>query len=255
MPKVCFVSDLHMFAERSSAESHVPAIIEAAQQSNLCVLGGDIFDFRWSRLPTREATAEAAVHWLGQLIETCPTTEFHLLLGNHDHAEPLLERLPVLFDLHERFHWHRYYLRIGDSVFLHGDAADVPHKSFRRNAGCQATRLAMRRDKSIHHGLKPKHPTSHRVYETFIRTRLHRLVPRVAYPTRKVARRISTYLDGLNHGAANGVRDVFFGHTHLPVRNYVFAGLRFHNCGAPIGNDRFEILYTEVDANADVIGH
>lgn len=255
MSRICFVSDLHMFADRSNAAAHIPAIRKAAEECELCVLGGDIFDFRWSTLPSREATAQAAIEWLEEIVEGCPSTEFRLLLGNHDHAEPLLERLPGLFDKHDRFHWHCYYLRVGDAIFLHGDAADVPHRSIRRNNGCQATRLAQRRDRSVHHGRRRKHAASHRVYQTFIKTRLHRLVPRVAYPTKRVARRLAAYLDGLNHGAADGVRDVFFGHTHLPVRDYIHAGLRFHNCGAPIGDERFEILFTEVDESAEIVGH
>ncbi|MBX3438851.1 MAG: hypothetical protein KF861_15270, partial [Planctomycetaceae bacterium] len=67
MPRACFVSDLHLFANRSRADRYLEAIERAADAADLCILGGDIFDFRWSTLPSTEATVESAVAWLRAL--------------------------------------------------------------------------------------------------------------------------------------------------------------------------------------------
>ena len=49
MPKCFFVSDLHLFANRSNAHRYLEEIARAASRAEVFVLGGDIFDFRWSR--------------------------------------------------------------------------------------------------------------------------------------------------------------------------------------------------------------
>ncbi len=51
MGKCYFVSDLHLFANRSDAHRYLEEIALAASQAEAFVLGGDIFDFRWSRIP------------------------------------------------------------------------------------------------------------------------------------------------------------------------------------------------------------
>ena len=248
MQTVCFVSDLHKFAARSDAEAVEPELRRVMARSDRCVLGGDIFDFRWSTLGSPERTAEAAVQWLAGLLGAAPDARLHLLLGNHDHAAPLLDRLPELSAQSPRFEWHRYFLRVGPAVFLHGDAADLP----RRRRSAPDERLRRRRERSLHHGRRARGPAANRAYRQFVRSRLHHLVPRVAYPKRRVAVRLAAYLDHLGLSAADGVRDVYFGHTHFPVDAYRYAGLRFHNGGAPIASRSFRILTAELEDGADV---
>lgn len=252
MPTVCFAADLHKFASRSDADAVEPELRRAIARSDRCVLGGDIFDFRWSTLGSPERTAGAAVEWLASLSGDFPQTRFSLLLGNHDHSEELIARLPALSDATPNFEWFGYYLRIGPAVFLHGDAADV-----RRRPSLRAgqDRLVKRRERSLHHGRRGKRRTSHAAYRQFVRTRLHHLVPRVAYPKRRVVRRLAAYLEHLGLSAADGVRDVYFGHTHFPVDGHRHAGLTFHNGGAPIASRSFRILTAELPADAEAHGH
>ena len=254
MQTVCFVSDLHKFAARSDADAFEPEIRRVAGRSDRCVLGGDIFDFRWSTVGTPDETADAAVEWLERLIRSAPRTTFHLLLGNHDHAAPLLARLPTLSESQPRFHWHRYYLRIGPAVFLHGDAADLRRRR-RASASTPSDRLEARRARSLHHGQRRRGRTANHAYRQFVRSGLHHLVPRVAYPRRRVAARLADYLSHLNLTAADGVRDVYFGHTHFAVDGYRYAGLRFYNGGAPIGSRSFRILTTQVSDDAVFRSH
>jgi len=236
MARVCFVSDLHLFANRSRGNDHLDRIRRAADHADYCVLGGDIFDFKWSTLADTRSTVDAALEWLRDLCTRVPGSHVQFLLGNHDYHHEFIERLPALADGVHNFEWHRFYIRLGDAVFLHGDVAD-------RNM--TAEMLADRRSKwTAHHQRGRFHS---RAYDLVVKSRVHLLVPRAVYPRRIVARRILSYLEDIGHSPANGVRQVCFGHTHLPVNDYRYGGLCFHNGGAPIGTSKFRILELDVD--------
>ena len=236
MSRVCFISDLHLFANRSSGQDHLDRIRNAARQADHCILGGDIFDFKWSTLGSAQKTIDAAVDWLHDLCTQAPESRVQLLLGNHDYHREFINRLPDLAKDVHNFEWHRFYLRLGDAVFLHGDVAD------RRMT---AEKLASRREKWMSHRQRGRFHS--RAYDLVVKSRVHLLVPRAVYPRRLVARRILAYLEDIGQCPGNGVRQVCFGHTHLPVTDYRYGGLCFHNGGAPIGTKRFRILELNVD--------
>ena len=54
------VSDLHLFSRRSRAGDYLPAIHRAADEADLFVLAGDIFDYKWAHQPCSESFAEQA---------------------------------------------------------------------------------------------------------------------------------------------------------------------------------------------------
>lgn len=235
MSRACFVSDLHLFANRSRGHDHLDRIIAAADEADHCVLGGDIFDFKWSTLSDTQSTVDAAVDWLQNLCQHVPGTHVQFLLGNHDYHHELIERLPALAAEVHNFEWHRFYIRLGDAIFLHGDVAD------RRMT---AEMLEHRRSRWSNH--RPPGRYRSRAYDLVVKTRVHMLVPRAVYPRRIVARRILSYLKDIDQGPDTGVRQVCFGHTHLPVADYHYKGLYFHNGGAPIGKQPFHILELEI---------
>jgi len=230
MSAACFVSDLHLFANRSQGGNHLEAIRNAAANSEHCVLGGDIFDFKWSTLPSSQATVQAALSWLHDLAIRVPNCRVHFLLGNHDYHPHLIERLPELAADVPNFEWEKFYLRLGDCVFLHGDVADRK---------MTAARLEQRRHKFRH---TTRHPVQHRAYDLVVGAHVHDVVARAIYPKRVVARRIMSYLKHLGHGPETGIRHVYFGHTHREVDGYEHEGIRFHNGGAPIGRTSFRIV-------------
>ena len=100
------------------------------------VLGGDIFDFRWSTLPSLEHTVDAALHWLDELAAsqsaaasstscwaTTITTASSWRCSIDSPAEPTI------------YEWHRTHLQLRHSLFLHGDIADKPQLCH-RNSFC-----------------------------------------------------------------------------------------------------------------------
>ena len=227
----CFVADLHMFSRRSQEQRYLHAVSEAATQARLFVLGGDIFDFRWSTLDDVEETVKQGAAWLGALIEQNPSCQFHYVFGNHDYNTLLMLRSEEFTQRYDNFSWHRYYLRIGDKLFLHGDVADrrMDHAA-----------LVARREKWETDRKRKR--ISHLIYDVAIRVRLHQLTTHLLYPPRRVAMRIVNYLDTIGHGRDEGIRHVYFGHTHRFLSNYRCCDLLFHNCGAPIFGLPFEIL-------------
>lgn len=231
-----FMSDLHMFSRRSHFERHEPAVLRAVAQAETFVLGGDIFDFRWSTLPSLDVTIDAGLKWLDSLIQPHPNCEFHYVLGNHDFNQTFMDRLDEFAEAREQFTWHRYYTRMGDCMFLHGDVADgmVSHEE-----------LIAARETS--HDSKKKWRVQHYLYDMAVHLRAHKAVAASLNRKQKVADRILTYLHDIGHGEANGLRHVYFGHTHVPMANYERGGLLFHNGGSPIKYCHFRILEAEIN--------
>ena len=173
MSRAFFVSDLHLFARRSEAPRYLEAIRRRAALATTFVLGGDIFDFRWSTQATSGEAVEAAVAWLKQLTGECPGCHFHYLLGNHDYNDDFIRRLAEFAPGVQNLSWHKFYLRLGDSVFLHGDAAD------RRRTTPQV--LALDRDRWLHDRRRGR--MHRRMYDLAIRAGLHRPLPYLVHPS------------------------------------------------------------------------
>ena len=85
--------------------------------------------------------------------------------------------------------WHRYYLRLGSSVFLHGDVADKT---------MNAQRLAEAREEWLDG--RRRGPFLSALYDVVVMTRLHKPVPHLVYAKRIVVRRILKYLESIGQG-------------------------------------------------------
>jgi len=230
--KTYFVSDLHLCSRRSQAPRHVPAIHEAASRAGTFILGGDIFDFRWSTLPSSEETVRHAIRWLDDLVASHPRCDFHFVQGNHDCNRRFISALETYSTTRPNLMLHAYVLRQGTNMFLHGDAADHP-------AMCQQ-RLKKRREHWS--GDETRSQVRHVLYDLAVTARLHRLAGKVAHPRRRVVHRILGYLNRIHHGPETGVEHVYFGHTHDALQNYRYRGVTFHNPGAPMPGLAFRIV-------------
>jgi len=228
-----FVSDLHMFSRRSQAAEHDEALQQAAGRAKTFVLGGDIFDFRWSTLPSTEATVSAAIRWLDELVGAHRTCDFHFVLGNHDCNSRFVDALDKYARKQPNLEPHPYLLRIGKAVFLHGDVADHPDMC--------AARLTHRR-KHWSRDEKRRGPVKNMLYDWAVHANLHRLCGKMVHPKQKVARRILGYLDRIGQGVESGTEQVYFGHTHQALTSYRHGDVLFHNPGAPIRGLDFRIV-------------
>jgi UDP-2,3-diacylglucosamine hydrolase len=232
-----FVSDLHLLSSRSNAAEYHDAIVRAAASASDLVLGGDIFDFHWSRTATLGHALDHAIRWLDDLAVDAPNCRFHYVLGNHDHVPSWMRRLDELATRDPNFAWHEYYLRIGTAMFLHGDIVD-------RDMAAEELALARRS--------RPHTRRAGRVrnwfYDVAVATRIHVPIPHLRHRKQIMARRILKYIEEIGYGRETGIRNVYFGHTHLPMSDYVYQGVAFHNGGASIRGNPFHILRTDTQA-------
>jgi UDP-2,3-diacylglucosamine hydrolase len=227
-----FVSDLHLFSRRSLAPRHDEAIRDAVAQSATFVLGGDIFDFRWSMLPSLEHTIDAALRWLDELAAVNRRCKLHFVLGNHDYNRQFLAALDRLAGTTENLEWHRTHLRIGESLFVHGDIADKPRL-------CHQDLLLRRQKYWDDEAAKGR--LANQVYDWAIQARLHHLA-KLVHRHQRVTGRLLQYVDQIGHGVDSGLRHVYFGHTHHAMSHYERGGVMFHNPGAPMPGLKFRIV-------------
>lgn len=230
-----FVSDLHHFSRRSEQARFELALRQAVGSCDRLVLGGDIFDFKWSTLGSHRATIDAAITWLEELGQINPDCQIDYVLGNHDFDHELMEGLKGLAQSRPGFAWHPYWLLVSDCLFLHGDVAD------RR---MNHDRLQKKRQAWSSH--KRPHPLRHDLYDWALQMRLHKVPGFLVHRPRLVARRLVYYLDRHPEIDRSSVRRVYFGHTHVEIDGLEFDGIRFFNGGAPIRNNSFRLLHLQL---------
>lgn len=235
-----FVSDLHLFSKRSTGDQIMPELRRKTQQAHTIVLGGDIFDFKWSTHHSDEHSIVKAIEWIENLLMENERCEFHYILGNHDSRPEFVQQLEALSVRHHCFRWHRYFARLDHCMFLHGDVAD---------GSLDHSRLDSRRAKFERK--KKKTGLWHVAYDMAIHARLHRLAV-LSIREMVVLRRIKEYVERLGHGELDGVSDVYFGHTHIELDDIQYQGLRFHNGGAAIRGMNFRIVETTLRQPASI---
>ena len=234
--KSWFISDLHLLARRSSGPALESRIHQAARQAHTFVLGGDIFDFRWRTQRSFQAAIHESIGWLKRLIENNSACEFYYLLGNHDSSPEFVEQLQQLAAEMPQLAWHRHLLRIDTTIFLHGDIVDRPFRPGEvHHEVLDARRLA---------GEQRSNPSriSHALYDAVVGVGLHRVAVHVANRKLVVLQRLTEYLQAHDLGAAAGIENVFFGHTHRRLVGVPYGGLRFYNPGAAIKGLKFDLL-------------
>jgi UDP-2,3-diacylglucosamine hydrolase len=214
------ISDLHLFTRRSSAGEYMQALHDAAAAADFFVLNGDIVDFRWSVHDGTEATIRATLDWLEELISPYPDCRFFYIMGNHDGCQPLAEALQRFAETTDNFDWNDSHLRIANTLFLHGD---LPLERPGRDI-CKRP-LDVPEDS--------RHPSHHLIYDALVALRMHVLATRLSN-ARKSARLILQNLRSFEPELAEGLTDVYFGHVHRTLQDYVYDGVRFHNTGASI---------------------
>ncbi len=228
-----FLSDLHLFSNRSEASRYSAMMEAAAEQAHTMILGGDIFDFKWSRHSSLEHSISEAIEWIENLLVSYPLCSFYYLLGNHDAHPDFVAALDRLAFRRRNLEWQPYVLRLGHCVFLHGDVID---------GGVSHQAVDERRHR--HGADRSPPPFRHWLYDVVVRTRAHRFVATVVNRHDWVLAKLFQYLSEQGLDASRGVTDVYFGHTHREVHGLVYNGLRFHNGGAAIKGLGFRIVET-----------
>ena len=226
-----------MFCRRSQVERHLEAIHSTAAQSDIFVLNGDIFDFRWSQFDSTEETVREAIRWLEALTNAHSHCHFYYVLGNHDHVQKFIDALEAFTKRTPNLSWRPYYLKLHTTLFLHGDV------SIRRMTARDHERY---RESWLHEECKGEFVN--KVFDVAFKAGVHRAIGKFAFPRSAVLERIQHYLDDIGQGRASDTEHVYFGHTHSALLDFEFGGQRFFNAGAPMPGLNFNVLTTKVPA-------
>tara|TARA_R110002049_G_scaffold182485_2_gene350370 strand:- start:110958 stop:111725 length:768 start_codon:yes stop_codon:yes gene_type:complete len=226
--RFCFVSDLHCFSSRSTVQTHRRLIRDVVERCDVCVWGGDLFDFRWSQMGHEDESVAAALDWLQFQYDAHPTTQFVFLNGNHDAHGKFASRLHQWADARERFRCGIDALIAGDALFVHGDViekggTDQAFTSYRQSW----------RDKPM------AHPRTSRLYDAAVSARLHQTVAFAAHRRRRTCLRLVRWMHRQDPALMQPVRRVVFGHTHRRIEQYHLKGFEFYNGGAAIKHVNF----------------
>ena len=229
------VSDLHLLTNRAHADVRA-TLDEGARASDFFVLNGDIFDFQWSALPNHSATANAARDWIDDLVTRHPRCDFYFTLGNHDCVPEYRAILGQLSARHANLEWDPSFVRLGRTVFLHGDVAirTMSPERFARHRRRWARRR--RRPRILH-----------TAYDWAGRSRIDGALQHIAFPRRVISKRILSYLEHCAPDARDGLREVYFGHTHLPFTGFRYRNVTFHNTGSAVRPKLFRMYGVDVD--------
>ena len=221
--RLSFISDLHLFSSRSNAEQHRNLMAASIEQADLCVWGGDLFDFRWSQLRNERESVDRALDWLDDWYQRFPTTQFVYLDGNHDAHLEFSERLAEWSDKRERFQCGLDCLRVGGTLLLHGDVIEgkgCPDRFSRYRGSWQNKPVAGK--------------TANRFYDAAITARVHKAAAFAAHWHRRTCLRLLNWMHGQPDEATTGIQHVVFGHTHRRIDGFRVDGIEFFNGGAAI---------------------
>ena len=234
--KLTFISDLHLFSNRCNASEHHDLIERSIQQSDLCIWGGDLFDFRWSRLENESQSVTRAIDWLADWYEQFPQTNFVFLDGNHDAHLAFSRELTSWSADHPRFQCGLDCLRVNDTLLLHGDVIEG-----RGNADAFSDYRVRWQDKKVA-GRVANH-----FYDVAIAARVHKAAAMAAHRRRSTCIRLIRWMHQQPDQSTEGVRRIVFGHTHRRISGYRVSGIEFHNGGAAIRHVPFSPVMIDFD--------
>lgn len=211
------------------------SIEEAVERSDICVLGGDLFDFRWNLgMSTASGLARAGsllTRWTDRFSER----QFIYLSGNHDAHEPFVEAMFGIAENHSSFDAGIDALLIRDTLFLHGDVIE--------NGGTDEAFARYRADWAK----KPRGSRqANRLYGLAVELRLHKLLAAAAHPNRCTFERLLHWIESREELSGIEIKQVVFGHTHRRVVNGKHRGVLFQNPGAAVRHVRFEPVMLEI---------
>ncbi|MEM9826310.1 MAG: metallophosphoesterase [Planctomycetota bacterium] len=219
--QVAFVSDLHLFSSRSTATQQHSKIAAAIAAADVCIWGGDLFDFRWSRY-SAEATIDKATVWLDQWTTPDLRRRFVFLRGNHDVHPAFEQRMLEMTQRSDRWLFYGDAVRVAGTVFVHGDVIEKDH---------HVDGFCRYRQQWIQMPAAPR--WHHPIYDQAIRMRVHRAAAASVHGHRRVCRRLLHWLRRSDFDHTQ-VQRIVFGHTHRRLNGRTIDGVDFHNGGAAI---------------------
>lgn len=269
--QMAFISDLHLFSSRCNYERHEATIRRAVEASDVCVWGGDLFDFCWSRIGGGDVSRKAAIDWLEAWRAEFPEKTFVYLTGNHDAQAAFRESLeqwalphtqpenlsPSDTDgdnsdstraaQHVRLPMRpgSVYvgldaIRLADTLMVHGDVIE---------GGRNSVGLDQYRNRWAHEPATSPANLQNGLYDAAVTARLHLAAAGVAHRRRSTCLRLLHWARQQPDWMHHNIGQVVFGHTHRCLRGVHVAGIDFYNAGAAVKHVKFEPVVLPVSVS------
>lgn len=222
------VSDLHLFASRSDGLNRIASIRDRLSETDLVVLNGDIFDFRWSTHSGHAHSIREAIQWLLDFSRSVPHSDVHYVLGNHDCLVDFVLQLDAVKRDCSNFEWHEYSVQFNEHLFLHGDCTNE-----------KMDKAALKRYRDFWSRDGRRHGPRTTVYQMSDRLGFTRLVHKFHFPRERTLQRLVHHLDIVKPHWKRSVQHCYFGHTHEPFSNVRHSDVTFHNTGCAIRGMQF----------------
>ncbi|MFG0286549.1 MAG: metallophosphoesterase [Rhodopirellula sp. JB044] len=257
---VAFVSDLHLLSSRSNYGEHHGVVRKAVEAADVCVWGGDLFDFCWSCEGDGPTSRRIAVDWLEAWREEFPEKSFVYLTGNHD-AQPEFQaalaqwaapyRSPLSAVAAQQYsasqpigthelplqpgsvHVGLDALRVGNCLMVHGDVIEGGGS----HAGLGRYRSRWHHERTDIH--EPPAIRNH-LYNAAVSARLHLATAGAVHRRKRVCMRLLRWVRQQPEWLGDGIEQIVFGHTHRRLRGVRIAGYEFYNAGAAVKHVPFE---------------
>lgn len=255
---VAFISDLHLLSSRSNYAHHEAAVRRAVEAAEVCVWGGDLFDFCWSCEGDGPRSRRIAIEWLEQWRVEFPEKTFVYLTGNHDaqpefrealaewaggpHTHPLADNANRELAIRpQAVHVGLDAIRLGDCLMVHGDVIEVGGSDtdglLRYRSRWQHERSGIHRPPLIRNGL----------YNAAVSARLHLATAGVAHRRKSVCMRLLHWIRSQPDWVGEGVQRIVFGHTHRRLNGIRIADYEFYNTGAAVKHVPFHPVVLDVE--------
>lgn len=224
-----FLSDLHQFSSRCNKEFDLSPVYQYDLAEDCIVLGGDIFDFKWSTLGDMPSTFRASIEWLQAFLKKTGQSRVVYLSGNHDCHPEFEKTLQDLAAREPRFQWEPFTFRAGDILFLHGDILDAK--------GPTQDDLMIYRRQFHHPSARPK--IMHRLYDLAVALRIHLVVPQLVRTKHATCQKLLAIVKSQVLAENLSLSRIIFGHTHAPIQDHWIGDVRFDNPGAMLRHARY----------------
>lgn len=168
-----------------------------------------------------------ACSMVADLVSQFPQTNFHYLYGNHDHHPEFENMVDKLGEESGNISGHPVSLRLGNTLFMHGDAAnrsDMDTETLVRERH-------QRTENKLHGGLHEF------LYGIAVQLRIDEVVTRLPFFPDLVHRRLINFIE---REQIDGIDHIVYGHTHRKIHQGQYEGITFTNTGAPIGYREYE---------------
>jgi UDP-2,3-diacylglucosamine hydrolase len=236
LKRLSFISDLHLFSDRCNASEHAELITRTIDDTDLCVWGGDLFDFRWSRMGSERASVSRAIGWLEDWYERFPSKQFIYLDGNHDAHGPFRQALAEWARRRDRFDCGMDCVRIDNVLLLHGDVIEG-----KGNLDAFADYRGRWENKPVASNVASS------VYDMAVAARVHKAAAMAAHRRRATCIRLLRWMHQQPADATDGIRRIVFGHTHRRIDGYRVGDIEFFNGGATIRHVPFSPVVLDLE--------